>query len=371
VPSNIFEAFSDPQLGRRLLAHLRELVGDEPMLMMEVCGTHTVAVSRAGLRSLIRPLELRSGPGCPVCVTDDSDLAAVVRLAKTERVTVATYGDMLRVPSSAGSLAEARAAGADVRVVYSALEGLKLAQQRREREVVLVAVGFETTAPGAALAARRAVERGVSNFSMVSLHKLIPPALQALLSPGRAALRGLLLPGHVSTVIGSRAFEFLSREFALPAAVAGFEPLDILGALITLVRAAKAGHPAVYNCYRRAVRPQGNPRARALLEEVFRPAPARWRGLGVVPDSGLVLREEYSAVDAARRFGIVPEESMPAPGCRCGEVLLGRIIPPECPLFGNGCTPGAPRGPCMVSSEGSCQAYYRYERGGELVGRRG
>jgi hydrogenase expression/formation protein HypD len=325
---------------------------------MEVCGTHTMAIARYGLRDLLPPgVRLVSGPGCPVCVTATRDLDTVVALCGQPGITVATFGDLIRVPASRGSLATARAEGADVRVVYSARDAVDLAAAEPEREVVFVGIGFETTAPTTAASILEARRRGVRNFSVLALHKTMPPALRALLDLGETSVTGFLLPGHVSVITGADCFGFLAAEYGVAGVVAGFEPEDIITALLMLAR--QTG-PAVENQYTRAVQPQGNTVAQELMRRVYEPCDADWRGLGVLAGSGLGLRAEFAEHDAAARFPVPTGETLEPDGCRCGEVLRGVIDPAGCPLFGRRCTPAAPVGACMVSSEGACAARYRF-----------
>jgi len=325
---------------------------------MEVCGTHTMSIARYGLRQLLpEDVRLISGPGCPVCVTAMGDLDRVVALARLPEVTLATFGDLIRVPASRTSLAAERAAGADVRVVYSARDAVQLAADEPEREVVFAGIGFETTAPTIAASLLEARSRGVGNFSVLSLHKTMPLPLRALLDLGETPIDGFLLPGHVSVITGTGVYDFLARDYGVAGVVAGFEPDDILKALLRLVRQTR---PAIENEYGRAVRPEGNLVAQRLLEQVFEPGDADWRGLGVIPGSGLALRSEFADRDAAMRFAVAVEPPLEPSGCRCGEVLRGVTDPAECALFGARCTPEDPVGACMVSSEGACAARYRY-----------
>ncbi len=333
---------------------------------MEVCGTHTVTACRAGLRALLpASVRLVSGPGCPVCVLPAAALDAMLALAGRRGVLLATFGDMVRVPGSASSLERERARGADVRVVYSPADALALTAQAPERPVVFWGVGFETTAPAVAWTIREAAARGLSRFSVWCEHRTMPSALAALVRGG-AALDGLLLPGHVSAIIGTRPYEFIAREHGIPCVVAGFEPADMLDALARLLRQRVEGRALVENQYGRAVAPGGNPTARAMLESVFEPCDAEWRGLGVIPASGLRIRAAFRAHDAAVAAGPAPRRtgrprgSHRADPCRCGDVLRGLIEPPECPLYGRRCTPEAPAGACMVSGEGACAAWFRY-----------
>jgi len=327
---------------------------------MEVCGTHTMAISRSGLRPLLAPMiDLVSGPGCPVCVTSQRDIGRAVALAGLEGVTLATFGDMMRVPGPGGTLSEAASRGAEVEVVYSPLEALRMAAERKDRKVVFLGVGFETTAPVVAATVLQAEERELSNFYLLSLHKLVPPALRALVEMEEFNIDGFILPGHVSSVLGSGAYSFLAEEYGIPCVVAGFEAADILQAIYGLMRMKEEG-PAVLNEYSRAVRPEGNRKAQTVMERVFEAADAEWRGLGTIPGSGLRLREEFKGRDAGAWVVEVPEaeEEM---ACRCGDVLCGRIKPPQCPLFARSCNPESPFGPCMVSTEGTCASYYLYD----------
>lgn len=356
------DAFRDRQLVQELAAQLRGLV-TQPLTLMEVCGTHTMAIARFGLKSLLPPgLRLVSGPGCPVCVTDQRDIDGFLALGEEPGVVLATFGDMIRVPGSRTNLERQRAAGAAVQVVYSPFDAVELARQQPARQVVFLGVGFETTMPATALAVKTAAQSNLANFSVYCVHKTMPQALRALLGAREIKLAGLLLPGHVSAIAGAAAFAFIPAEFNLPCAVTGFEPVDILLGIKDLVLQNRQGQARVSNVYRRAVPPDPNPQAQALLEEVFEPAPAFWRGLGEIPDSGVRLRPAYAAFDARRRFAARLAQVAPAPPspCRCGEVLRGLLQPAECPLFGSACLPDSPLGPCMVSSEGACAAAYRY-----------
>ena len=361
------DEFRDPALAQKLIAHIHATTErrapERPIRLMEFCGGHTHAISRFGLRELLAPaVELRSGPGCPVCVTAAADLDRAIALADVPGVILATFGDMVRVPGSRGQTLQAAAArGADVRVVYSPLDALDIARQHPQQEVVFLGVGFETTAPGIAAALRQAEADSVPNFSLLSLHKLTPPAMRAILDAGEIALDGIIGPGHVSAVTGSAAWEFLPREYGIPCAVSGFEPLDILSAIDALVQAVVAGAPAIINTYARGVRPEGNPVAQQLLAQVFEVNPSDWRGFGVIPDSGLALQETFAHRNAELHFRIDVTPAPEPPGCRCGDVLRGVIAPTGCTLFRRVCSPRNPIGPCMVSAEGACAAYFQYE----------
>ncbi len=360
------DEFRDPALARTLLAHI-ESRSTQPVRLMEFCGGHTHAIMRYGLRTLLPPtVDLRSGPGCPVCVTANADLDRAIALAQVPGLILTTFGDMMRVPGSRQSLQDAKAGGADVRVVYSTLDALQIARasarQNPARPVVFLGVGFETTAPTVAAAILQAEAEELANFSVLSLHKLTPPATRAILDAGELSLDGILGPGHVTTIIGADAWEFLPAEYGVPLAVAGFEPLDILRAVADLVDMVTGGQPAVSNTYARSVTRRGNPAAQEVMNRVLAVSAAEWRGLGTVPDSGLSIRSEFAQFDAARRFEVDPGPTREHKGCRCGDVLRGTLTPPECPLFDRACTPSRPIGPCMVSAEGACAAYYLFGR---------
>jgi len=356
------DAFARRDEVQRLAAAIAVLAPpDRQLKLMHVCGSHEHALSVWGLRALLPPsVELIAGPGCPVCVCPEHEIREALALAE-QGTLLATYGDMLRVPTRAGSLADAAARGAAVRLVYSPLDAVKLARQHPDRQVVFFAVGFETTAaPTAAL-----VEAGLPpNLSVLTAHRLTPPAMVLLLRSGEIEVDGLIAPGHVSAIIGADAWACLSTEFGLPTVVAGFEPADVLLAVYRLLEQVVRGEGVLGNVYGRVVKPAGNTRATALLAEVFEVGTVWWRGLGELPDTGLVLREHFGPVDARRRFGLrlAPEaDELPA-GCRCHEVMLGRIQPEQCGLFHRVCHPLAPHGPCMVSQEGTC--FIRHQFGG-------
>jgi hydrogenase expression/formation protein HypD len=358
------EEFREKKLVQDLARRLAALAAG-PTTLMEVCGTHTMAVARFGLRMLLpEQVRLISGPGCPVCVTAQEDLDGFLALGELPQVTLATFGDMIRVPGSRTSLDRLRAAGAAVRVVYSPFDAVELARQHPRREIVFFGVGFETTMPATALAIQAAAAAGVENFTVLCVHKTMPAALRALLASGEVKVSGLLLPGHVSAIVGAASYDFIPREFGLPCAVTGFEPLDILLGVEALLQQQRDGSPRVANTYRRAVAAQANPRAQEVLAQVFAPADAHWRGLGLIAGSGVRLRSRYAHFDARRRFAELLAQLPPAAAtpCQCGEVLRGVLAPADCRLFGRACTPAAPVGPCMVSSEGACAAAYRYGR---------
>ncbi len=342
------------------LCRLSKAIG-RPIKLMEVCGTHTVEIFRHGVRTIIpSAITLLSGPGCPVCVTSIRDVDAAISIAKRPGVVLATFGDMMRVPGGEQSLLEARSEGADVRVMYSPMDALKLAQEEAGRQVVFFATGFETTSPLIAGTVVAAARQGTKNFSIFSSHKTVPLALKALLDSPDVMVDGFILPGHVSTMIGLKPYEFVARDYRKPSVVTGFEAKEIILGITMIMRQLATGESRIENAYPSVVREEGNPRAMAILNEVFEPVDAYWRGIGVLPGTGLRLRDRYRDFDAESRFH--PETTGVAEPdlCSCGDILRGVKVPTECPLFGTGCTPDSPVGPCMVSAEGSCAAYYKY-----------
>jgi hydrogenase expression/formation protein HypD len=340
---------------------LCERIPASGLSLMEVCGTHTMAIWRHGVRPLLPPkVRLVSGPGCPVCVTSPAEVDAAIQIARRPDAIVVTFGDMIRVPGSTSSLERERAEGADVRVVYSPLGALEIAKANPGKRVVFLAVGFETTAPLTASLVLQAGREGIRNLLIFCAHKVIPPAMEALLADDGVKIDGFLCPGHVSAVIGAQAYEFIPRRFGKPCVVAGFEPADILLSIKMLLQQIIESRCAVEIEYARCVQREGNPKARRCMEVVFQPADPEWRGLGKIPGSGLALRPGLSPFDAVTQLG-VRMQSVPEPrGCSCGAVLRGVIAPTKCPLFAKACTPEAPVGPCMVSSEGTCAAFYKY-----------
>ncbi|NPV05269.1 MAG: hydrogenase formation protein HypD [Syntrophaceae bacterium] len=360
------DEYRSPDLVRGLLdavAILAAGIGRDVSLM-EICGTHTHAVGRYGLRRLLPgTLRLVSGPGCPVCVTSIGDVDRALHLAGLPGVTFATFGDMLRVPGTGGeNLARLRAAGKDVRVIASPADAVRFAEENPARQVVLLGIGFETTAPTVAAAVLRARERGVGNLSVFSAHKTVPQAIRALIADRSLNIDGFLCPGHVSVITGVEAYRMIPQA-GRAAAITGFEPADIAEGVLLLLRQIADGRFEVAIQYARGVKAQGNARAREVMAEVFEPGDAEWRGLGVIPGSGLRIRREFEAFDALRRFTLPEIRSAEFRGCRCGDVLRGVMSPDQCGLFGEACTPASPLGPCMVSGEGTCAAYYKYERG--------
>ncbi|HUU32150.1 MAG TPA: hydrogenase formation protein HypD [Phycisphaerae bacterium] len=353
------------QLKQDLIEAAGAIPGSDPVALMEICGTHTVAIRRSGLRSFLpKRIRLISGPGCPVCVTPQGTIDALVDLAGRPGLVVATFGDMVRVPGSRGSLERRKAAGGGVAVCYSVLEALDLARRRPHDTVVFAAVGFETTAPGTAAALEMARAEGLANFTVLSAHKWVVPAMDALLASGEVRIDGFLCPGHVSVIIGSRAYEPIAARYKRPCVVAGFSAEQVLTGITAILRQLADGQARVENVYEDAVRPEGNPTALDQIHRAFQPVDADWRGLGRIPASGMGLRPDYAEFDAAARFHLPPPNAgADARGCRCGDVIRGAIEPHDCPLFGRTCTPAKPVGPCMVSREGACQAECRYGTG--------
>jgi len=354
------DEYRDPDLSRPLIEAIRR-TSSQPVHLMEVCGTHTMSIFRHGIRDVLPDtIRLLSGPGCPVCVTTQPEIDAFIAYARVEGTIVATFGDLMRVPGTDSSLQKEKAAGHDIRIVYSAFDALKIAQANPDRPVVFLGVGFETTAPTIAASILAAEDMQVPNFLVASAHKTVPPALQALMDNEQVRINGFLLPGHVSVILGLQAYRAFFERYQVPCVVAGFEPADILEAVRRLVEQIESGRPQLDNAYGRAVGEDGNPKARAIMAQVFEPVDAAFRGIGVIPGSGLRIRPAFAAHDAAVRMPVqVPTSREPA-GCDCGSILIGAKTPPECRLFRKACTPENPIGPCMVSSEGTCAAYYRF-----------
>jgi hydrogenase expression/formation protein HypD len=355
--------FRDPRAARALVSALGEAAdaASRPLTFMEVCGTHTMAIHQHGIRSLLpESIRLISGPGCPVCVTPIAYVDHALALARRTDTIVATFGDLARVPGSTGSLQDEKARGADIRIVYSPLDAVALARKNPGREVVFLGVGFETTTPTIAGAILRARELGLSNFSVLSANKTMPAPMAALTADPDLAIDGYLCPAHVATVIGAEGFRSLAENYGIPCVITGFEPLDILQGLLMLTRQARAGEARVEIQYSRFVRPEGNAKAREIMARIFAPCDADWRGIGPIPGSGLRIRDEFADYDAARKLPVIVEPAREPAGCRCGEILKGKLAPRVCPLFGASCTPESPVGACMVSSEGACAAAYKY-----------
>jgi len=328
--------------------------------LMQVCGTHGMAILRYGIKELLPSwIKLISGPGCPVCVTPEEYIDRACAYAR-EGFLITTFGDMMRVPGSNSSLARERSRGGKIKVVYSTREALDLARSCPGEKVVLLGIGFETTAPTVAASLFLAQKKKITNYMVLSGHKLIPPAMKALVEDGEVKIDGFLCPGHVSVITGSGVYDFLTKEFRIPCVVAGFEPVDILQGIYLLLSQICQNQAKVENEYGRAVTLQGNLKAKSLMEKVFTVEASEWRGLGIIKNSGLGIREEYSLHDVNRQYPLEVTSSPGKRGCRCGEILKGLIEPPDCPLFGDRCNPSRPLGPCMVSVEGTCNIYYRF-----------
>jgi hydrogenase expression/formation protein HypD len=352
--------FRDPEIAKNLIGAL-DATAKTPVKFMEVCGTHTVSIAKHGLRDVMpETITLLSGPGCPVCVTSNLDIDTAIEFARTPDVIVTTFGDMMKVPGSHSSLSGEKAEGRDIRIVYSPLDALELAENNPDKQIVFIGVGFETTVPLIASAIEQAQKRGLENFSVFSAHKTVPEALRALVNDPDVKIGGFILPGHVSTIIGQGPYMFLAEEYGVPSVITGFEPVDVLQGVYMLAKQVEEGRAEVEIAYTRGVPPQGNPTAVQKVNEVFEPADAEWRGIGVIPNTGLAIREEFAAFDAVKKIPVDVPEPKEIAGCQCGEVLRGVTLPFECKLFARSCTPEHPIGPCMVSSEGSCAAYYRY-----------
>ena len=351
--------YRDAEKVQQLAAYIKQ-IAKEPMVIMEVCGSHTMSIHRFGLKHLLpEHIVLVSGPGCPVCVTPVDYIDKAVALARIPDVIIATYGDLIKVPGSSSSLEKEKAKGADVRMVYSVLESIDFAINNPEKKVVFLAIGFETTTPPTAAGILKAKELGLTNFSVLSSHKIMPPPMQAIIEEG-IAVDAFLAPGHVSVITGTEMYNFISKKFGKGVVVSGFEPVDVLQSVIMLIKQKNENRPSVEIQYTRVVKPEGNPKAQQMVNEIFEPADANWRGLGIIPKSALSLREKYKNFDAEKVFQIIPEQSMEAKGCICGQVLKGLKKPSQCGLYGTKCVPENPVGACMVSSEGACNVYYKY-----------
>jgi len=368
--SNRFESplWRDKSLAASALAEMRRLAAaaaahtGRDTAIMEVCGSHTMAIAASGMRRLFpKGLKMLSGPGCPVCVTAQGDIDLILELAARPGVTIATFGDMLKVKGSSGlDLQSMREKGASVNVVYSPMDALELARENAMRQVVFVGVGFETTAPVIAGTVLRARAGKVENFSVIPLFKLVPPALELLLKDPSHNISGFMLPGHVSAIIGLKPYRFVAAKYSVPCVVTGFEPLDILTGINMLLRQIVSGVPAVESEYDRVVKAEGNPRALEIMRKVFAVTGARWRSIGLIERSGLGFSRSFAGFDAVKRFKLSYRAAPEPKGCICGSVLMGKALPADCALFGKACSPSNAVGPCMVSSEGACAAWFKY-----------
>lgn len=355
--------YRDADLSKRLVDRIVQN-SEKRIRLMEFCGGHTITIFKYGIRQLLPPtVNMLSGPGCPVCVTANEDLDKAISLSNLPGVILTTFGDLLKVPGSNSSLQQARAEGGDIRVVYSALEALDIARENPQKSVVFIGIGFETTAPTIAASILQAAQERLKNYHVLSLHKLTPPVIQSLLDSGETKIDGIVCPGHVSAIIGSKPYQFIPANYGIACVISGFEPIDILLCISMLVEQIEQEQPTVAIAYRRAVRPYGNQQALGLIKQAFEICPARWRGVGNVPDSGLRIKPEYRNFDAEQVLDIPQVASHEPANCLCGDILRGVKLPTDCKLFQAKCTPEHPIGPCMVSTEGSCAAYYHYGEG--------
>jgi len=353
------DEYRNKEIAQKILRQIKS-ISEKKINLMEVCGTHTVAIFRNGIRKMLPSnINLISGPGCPVCVTPISYIDEIIALSRKEDFIITTFGDMMRVPGSTSTLEKEKTDGADIRIVYSTLDALKIAQDNSSKEVVFMGVGFETTSPTIASAVINAQKDEINNFSVLSVAKIIPPATKALLEGKEVNIDGFICPGHVSAIIGSKPYNFITTQYKVPSVICGFEPLDILQSIYMLVKQIEDGRAEVEIQYERVVKPEGNKIALDKIDEVFKLVDSNWRGIGNIPLSGLEIKDKYEQFNA-RKFEVEIEETKEPRGCRCGEVLRGVITPTECPLFREACTPENPQGACMVSTEGTCAAYYKY-----------
>ena len=354
------DEYREPELAKKLIDRIHRQ-STRPIRLMEFCGGHTVSIFKHGIRQLLpQTIEMLSGPGCPVCVTANTDLDKAIALARLPDVIITSFGDMIRVPGSYSCLQLAKAEGCDVRVVYSVQDALHIASENPDKSIIFVGIGFETTAPTIAAAILQAKQESIDNFYLLPLHKLCPPIMKAILELGEVRLNGIVCPGHVSSIIGAYPYHFIPDSYNIACVISGFEPLDILLSINMLVEQIEREEYKVEIAYRRGVKPEGNLQALKLMDTVFEVSEAEWRGIGEVPLSGLKLKESYQRFDAEMNFDIKPEPGREAKGCLCGSILRGVSTPLDCKLFRYSCTPEHPIGPCMVSSEGSCATYYHY-----------
>jgi hydrogenase expression/formation protein HypD len=353
------DEYRNKEIAQKILRKIKS-ISKKKISLMEVCGTHTVAIFRNGIRKMLpSDINLISGPGCPVCVTPVSYIDEIIALSRGENFIITTFGDMIRVPGSTSTLEKEKTEGANIRIVYSTLDSLKIAQDNSSKEILFMGVGFETTSPTIASAVLKAKKEKINNFSVLSVAKIIPPAMKALLEGKEVNIDGFICPGHVSAIIGSKPYTFITTQHKVPCVICGFEPLDILQSIYMLVKQIEDGRAEVEIQYERAVKPEGNKIALDKIDEVFKVVDSNWRGIGNIPLSGLEMKDKYEQFNA-RKFEVKTEETKESKGCRCGEVLRGVIIPPECALFRKSCSPENPQGACMVSTEGTCAAYYKY-----------
>jgi hydrogenase expression/formation protein HypD len=358
------EEFRDPKVAKALATDIAKNADGLPETkLMEVCGSHTMAIARYGIRKLLpQNITLISGPGCPVCVTANQYLDKAIAISRLPDVIIATFGDMMRVPGSTSSLEKERAKGSEIKIVYSTMDAISLAINNPRKQVVFLGVGFETTAPTIAASIVKSSELGLKNYTVLCAHKTMPKPMEAIASGDKVDLKGFICPAHVSTIIGSRPYEFLTDKYRKACVIAGFEPLDVLEAVNMLIKQIRIDQPVVQIQYSRVTTVDGNPAALKIMDNIFEECDEEWRGLGNIPGSGLKLRGQYEQYDADLKFDVIVETTQEETGCICGDVMQGIASPPDCPLFGSVCTPEDPIGACMVSSEGSCAASYKYEQ---------
>jgi hydrogenase expression/formation protein HypD len=354
------DEYRDRELVMKLADKIRQ-ISTQPVRFMEVCGGHTMAIQKFGIPALLpENITLLSGPGCPVCVTDRKYIDTAIAYARKEEVIITTYGDLIRIPGSTSSLDEEKADGRDVRIVYSILDALDIAAENPEKKIIFLGVGFETTTPSSAAGIMNAKKRGLNNFYLLSSHKVMPPAMKALIDEG-VKIDGYIAPGHVSTIAGTTIYADIPKKYGLGCVISGFEPLDLMQTILMLVRQVENKKPAVEIQYKRAVYEEGNTKAQHIVNEVFEPMEDWWRGLGILPESGLKLRSRYASLDAFKAIPVEVEKTREEKGCICGQILKGLKTPADCKLFGKACTPNDPVGACMVSNEGACHAWHRYK----------
>ena len=355
------DEFRNPDLVKSIVTEIHREFSGKPLKLMEVCGGHTITIFKYGIQKLLpENIQLISGPGCPVCVTDIAFIDKAIALAHIEDVIITSFGDMVRVPGSRSSLQKEKGQGIDVRICYSPMNAVQIAQENPDKEIVFLGIGFETTAPTVAAAIKAASDNNIQNFSVLSAHKTMPQAMKALLDSGEIDLNGFICPGHVSAITGVHIYDFITRDYHIPCVVSGFEPLDMLQSILMIVLQINAGNATVENQYIRSVRENGNSHAMTLMMEVLEAVDTEWRGIGTIPGSGLGIREEYKAFDANRKFNIAIEPVQEYTGCICGDIMRGVKIPTDCTLFGKICDPEDPKGSCMVSDEGACATWYKY-----------
>ena len=358
---NYFSEFRDTNLAKNIIENINK-VSTKPVKLMEVCGGHTMAIHKNGIPSLLpENIELISGPGCPVCVTSRQFIDKAVAYAKIKNTIITTYGDLIRVPGSSSNLDEEKARGADIRIIYSTMDVIKTAVENPDKSVIFLAIGFETTIPATAVALIEAQKLQLKNLYFLSSHKIMPPAMEALIDEG-VQISGYIAPGHVSTITGSEIYNPIANNYNLPVVISGFEPIDILQSILMLVKQIEIQKACVEIQYTRVVKPEGNIKAKKIMHEIFKPKDDWWRGLGILKNSGQSIKEKFQKFDAEIQIPVTPEKTIEPGGCICGEILKGLKKPAQCVLFAKQCTPSSPVGACMVSNEGACHAYFKYNR---------